>query len=800
MRIENIPNILPKERFHVKNNAVSTPSNNGDTYQTRLSGREIPFGAIYGVKPPKSILDKKMQILQKIETMLSERKKYSHDVVSREVREKYEKELNRFVKKALHSDYSKQDLMDEFQNNPLLQYNIQGFALNLLFRHIEELIPKIQKITDETEKITKERASADKTDYELLGRLHSTLISDDLNLTAAYQKYYGKLSSMTKLSEVHRAYPRINLPPSPQNIAGKKIVNTLPKDVFLKYEELIESGSKDEANQLLNATFETLIKEIAKDSKSDVDFLRTKLLKGTRKAFLSTYHSVKKAHGFASYPEQRKIKHPIISKTDIDLLSIDYDRFVLDVLKKQYLEGKKLSEIKYTEGQLTISPNSLPQEYKFDKPDQKIRTLLKLSEELRKEETNYDNFSNEQFRSRLKHFFNHEIVNSEVVLNRLIEFDSAQFVEGDRLPLIKFLRVLDDLCDNKISIEDAEKIIEKENLRPLGTDSINAAEKEKNLQLLKEEQRKLNEFNKYCKKYDNAIEILFRENLEEVATLCISYKPKTLEESREISDKILKTISENIKDDKIPEPERLAKTLKNMYTFYHNKTFYPDRPQFKKALQFGTMPDGMVNEAKVGQYLTCSELVEKYPASSGFYTGNDNKIFTTIMQKSKNNESAILNLIKFEDYKMLNEKEKLQISTILKHFDINSAEEKEIIQTLVENVYIKTPTHITTALNKEGSLTTESVMTPSAKEAIIKDKPYPICLKYFETFEKSMTRIGPSKEEDGIQVIGTNNKVLRKYYKQEVKIPMEERLYSTQGDYVFDVYRSGLHRQKFSKA
>ena len=44
---------------------------------------------------------------------------------------------------------------------------------------------------------------------------------------------------------------------------------------------------------------------------------------GTRRAFLTNYYNLKKTHGFASYPEQRKIKKPIISQADIDLLSID---------------------------------------------------------------------------------------------------------------------------------------------------------------------------------------------------------------------------------------------------------------------------------------------------------------------------------------------------------------------------------------------------------------------------------------------------------------------------------------------
>ena len=801
MKVEHTPSLYLKVLPQNNSQTISSPIKSVNNVQMKLSGSEIPFCAIHGIKPIKNVLDKKIQILQKIENMLSERQKYSHEVVFKEVREKHDKDIKRLVQKLVLKDYTKSELLnelDQYTSNSSGQ--MKDFTTVFLYRHIDEFAAKVQKIGEEVEQLTQKRKSADTTNYELLSKLHSTLIRDDLNLTAAYRDYYGKLNSMTKLSEVHRAYPRINLPPSPSYNAGKKIVNVFPKDLFLKYEELIQSGAKDEANQLLEAAFDGIAKEIAKDSKVDLAFLRQKLFKGTKKAFLTTYHNIKNTHGFASYPDQKKIKRPILNQSDIDLLSIDYDRFVIHVLKEQYLAGKKLSDIRYVEGSKTINPNSLSPEYKFEKPDEKIKGLLKLAEAIRQEETNYDKFTDEQFRARLKHFSNHEMSNSEILLERIIDFDAAHLVEGDRQPLIKFLRVLDDLCDNKITIKEAEEIVQKENLRPVGTDLINAAEKEKNIQLLKEEQKRINEFNSYCRKYDNAIDSLFRENLEEAATLCISYKPKSLEESREISDNIIKIITESIKDGKITEPEKLDKTIKNMNEFYHYKTYYPNEPLLDKAIKFATNPDGTVNHAKAGQYLTCSDLVEKYPSSSGYFSSTDSNVFTTIMQKSSNREEAVLNLIKFDDYNMLGEKEKIKISTILNHFDIESDSGKSIIESIIENIYINKPTYIKTSLNKDNSIFVDSVMSESAKKAIIEDKPFPACIKYFEAFEKSLTRVGQSKEEDGIQVIGSNNKTLRKLYKQEVKISMDERLYSSQGNYVFDVYKPGLHKLKNTKA
>lgn len=801
MKVEHTPSlyfkVIPQNR---EQNSVSNLIRTNDTVQMKLSGPEIPFGAIHGIKPLKNVLDKKIQILQKIESMLAEKQKSSHEVVFREVRDRHDKDFRRLLSTLIKKDYTKSEFIQEIEQYISPTSDIKDFTVEFLFRHVDEFGAKIKLLGEEVEKEIQKRKLADTADYSLLGKLHSTLIRDNLDLTSAYREYYSRLTSMTKLSEVHKAYPKLNLPPSPVYTAGKKIVNIFPKDLFVKYDELVTSGAKNEASELLEAAFDGILKEISKDSKVDLSFLRQKLFKGTRKAFLTTYHNIKKTHGFASYPEQKKIKRPILNQSDLDLLSIDYDRFVIHVLKEQYLSGKKLSEIRYVEGSRTINPNSLSPEYKFEKPDEKIKNLLKLSEALRKEETNYDKFTDEQFRARIKHFSNHEMANSEILLERLIDFDAAHLVEGDRQPLIRFLRVLDDLCDNKISIEQAEEIVQKENLRPLGTDLINAAEKEKNLQLLKEEQKRLNEFNKYCRKYDNAIESLFRENLEEAATLCISYKPKSLEDSREISDNIIKLITESMEDGKIIEPEKLDKSIKNMNEFYHYKTYYPNNPLLEKAIKFGTMPDGSINTSKAGQYLSCSELVEKYPTSSGYFSATDNNVFTVIMQKSSDRDEAVKNLIKFDDYNMLSEKEKLKISTILNHFDINSDSEKAIIESIIDNIYVNNPTYIKTSLNKENSIFVDSVMSATAKKAIIEDKPFPACLKYFEAFEKSLSRVGQSKEEDGIQVIGSNNKTLRKLYKQEVKIPMDERLYSSQGNYVFDIYKPGLHKAKYTKA
>lgn len=143
----------------------------------------------------------------------------------------------------------------------------------------------------------------------------------------------------------------------------------------------------------------------------------------------------------------------------------------------------------------------------------------------------------------------------------------------------------------------------------------------------------------------------------------------------------------------------------------------------------------------------------------------------------------------------------MKISTILGHFNLdNDATQKPLVEAIVNNFYLKNSTFIDAALNKDQTKFIEAEMTPSAKAAIIKDKKFPLCLEYFELFERAMGKVAQSKEEDGIQAIGANNKSLQKMYKQEVKISKDERLYSSEGNYKFDIYKPGLHKNKNIKA
>jgi len=786
----NIIQSLADKAGICKNPALTTESDNG---YFALSGTEIPFGAIHGIKPKKAdILGDKLKLEQTIANILNNLTKNSIDNIKAEVLKSYEGKLVGVFKRLLHENKymlanglkTKDEFIDDVCEKTKIAWK-----------------PLVAKIGKDVENLYKKRTSADKTDYELVNRLHRAVLSDDMNFDKIYREYYRLLSVITRVSDVHRVFPKLPLPPSAKDNIGKKIAGILDKNFYTEFGMRCSGEEKGGARKYFDAVFDGIIQTIAGKTKTDAGFLKEKLSKSTYDAVLERFRSINDTIGFASYPEKVNIPKNFISKEETSLLSVDYDRFVSDVLKQLYIDGKKLSEIVYREGNIVISPKALGNtDYKFEKPDEKIRALVKQAEQIKKNERNYGVFTSDELKNRLKLYGNSGFANDEELLNRLIEFDSSQFVQGDRAPLIRFLEILDSISDGEFDIKEGVNIIKKENLHPHGTNKLNLAEKEQKIKELKLEQKKNAEFRAYCDKFDRATDLLYSSGLEEPGALISVYRPKSAADSRVVSDKIMQVIARDIQDGKPANNRKLALELKYLNKYYSTELYDSANPFLAAARKYAVLPDGTIDEVKAGHYIAKSEVFAQYPASLSLYEENIRDIISVICTRFQD-EDAVKALIHFDDYRLLPENESLKISNILKYFDIaQNAEMKPVVYEILKNIYLPNTTVIETAITKDKTLVKNSELLPSAKSAIFKDKMYPLCLEYFELFEKALSRAGQSKEDDGIQVIGSNNKALRKLYKQEVKIAKEERLYSTEGDFRFDVYKPGLHRSKVTKA
>lgn len=622
-----------------------------------------------------------------------------------------------------------------------------------------------------------------------------------MNLDNVYKKYYSDLNKLSTLTEVKLIYPKLEIPSSPEEEIAKKIVNTFDKNFVEDFFNKIEDIPGEEAVDILTNAIEEKIGLLSKDSNMDKNFLTKKLLTKTYLQFFIKPKVLGDTMDFSTFPTQAKPIKNIISQDEKKLLQIDYDAYVIDVLKQLYIDGKKLSEISYQEGDTVLKPKAFSNsKYKFEKPNKKIKDIIRKALKIKQSERNYEKFDTEQFQNRLRYYGNSDIAGNEEILERLIDFDSSQFTPEDKEALIPFLRILDDISDGKISQSEGIKLINEQNLKAHGTNKLNQTEKEKFTQELIIERKRKAEFKNYCEQFDNAVDLLYKNKLEEAGTICSAFRPQDNNESKEISNKILQTIQKYAINGEITQSKKLDTEIKALSKYFELKLFDKNNPKLIAAENFTKKSYGFIDEVKAGQYIINKDIVENFPTSLGTFTPEYQGIVSTICQKYSN-EEATAKLIKLNDYMLLPQNERLQITKILELFNISGENnDKTIIDTIVNDIYIKSSTVIKTTLNKDNSLFQDSEILPSAKEAIVKDKKFPLCLEYFEAFERSMTHAGQSKEDDGIQIIGSNNNALRKLYKQEVKISKDERLYSTNGDYKFDVYKPGLHKSKVTKA
>ena len=785
-------NNLIENQYNLHKQTSTKKSEINNNKPTELSGATIPFGAIHGIKPNKlnSTINDKMKLTQVIRVMQDEIKKTNiHEIANELYRSKIQEAKGKGAN-LLMEWFDKHPFGDKDEAVDMVMYKLQDYFVSIAL-WIQEEAPKIQE----------KRLAKDKNDYNLLNKLYTAVANDDMNLDRVYKAYYADLSNLSTLTEVKLNYPKLEIPSTPEDEIAKKIVDTFDRDFV---EDLFDSIDKDSNMSAFN-TLMTAIKEkinqLSKETNIDKDTLTEKLLTKTYLKFLDKSNGLGDTMDFSAFQIQPKSMKNIITPEEKQLLQIDYEAYVIDVLKQLYVDGKKLPEISYKEGDTVLKPKTFSNtKYKIEKPNEKIKDIIRKALKIKQAERNYDKFGTEQLQNRLKYFGNSEIAEDEEVLERLIDFDSSQFTPEDKVDLIKFLRILDDINDGKITKSEGIKLIKSQNLKAHGTNKLNQAEKEKFAQELILERKQNAEFKNYCKQFDSAIDLLYKNKLEEAGTICSAFRPQNNQEAKAISNKILQTVQKHTLDGQITEPKKLDTELKSLSKYFELKLFDNENPKLVAAENFAKKSDGLIDEVKAGQYITNRDIVDNFPTSLGTYTPEYQGIVSTICQKYQK-EEAVAKLIKLNNYMLLPKNERLQITKILEQFDMSGEKnDKAIIDKIVNDIYSKNSTVIKTALNKDNSLFQDSEILPSAKEAIIKDKKFPLCLEYFEAFERSMTHAGQSKEDDGIQIIGSNNNALRKIYKQEVKISKDERLYSTNGDYKFDIYKPGLHKNKVTKA
>lgn len=691
---------------------------------------------------------------------------YERHVISQMMRK--QKELDTIIQET--------EVLGKLKNISDIQKVEQLFALKKRFRNIQNNLTKIKPF-EPPKPIDKS------IDTNLIRKFKTAIQDDNYNLDKVYIDYYSDLNGIKKVEQLPNKYPKLKVPQKAEDVIAEKVIATFTRDFYEKLDKLMIPHNEEKVFNFCNKK----IMDTLAISTKEPEKVYNKAFEAIITHILQKYQSLIKTDSFSTIPEFRKNKTAQITDTDLKLLSVDYDDFVLTVLRKQHLENKKLNEITYTDGNITIPIASLKENYyKFEKTPEKIKAMIKSAKQIQAAKRDYEHFNNEKLKERLNYYTNQEIGNNEDIFNLIVAFDSCNFGEEDKKALIKFLQTLDDVKDGKISEVSAVEYLKKLDIRPKETEKLNEIEKQKVIQTLRLQQKKSAELDFLKSKFDEAMNKLYLHNMSDTAAKCSKYRPDNLEtETIENAEFIINlTNPEHIQD-----KDYIKNKIKTWDTYNYYKTNDSASPIFTKARIFANNDDGSIDVDKAGRYLINSEIVMNFPQSLEYM---ENKNFIEeIINRAETQEDAVIYLCKYDEY---NESDKYTKSHLLNFIDIFNLKdnvEKFIMKNIIENNYTKIDT--TSLVELKDNNTVEATISAKAKQEILAKYKFPVCIELMEDFEKALTVIASDKGTAGIKKINRNNKSME--YKMELKIKNhDDRLLASERDYYFDVYSDkGLH-------
>ena len=777
-------------KIHISNKSIEKNSTEINTQKISEHGKisNVPFKAIYGVKNKKIDIEvEKNKILKQINTVLET---YTEEIDFEQFflmqlieTVKFEQRKNEKLLKLI-------DKIEELHDNRTFTPKQKLDIANALKK--EYVLIKNSKLTiaQPPKKTDKEY----KTDYALYNKFKSALIENNFNLEKVYTNHYSKLEQIKTIEELKQAYPHIKIPQKPEIIIAEKITNTLTRDFYENLDEYYHNGDNDGIVNLFNNKLAPIIYEIAGFYEIDVIDFSKKITETLTDYVTQKYANLLNNDNFSSIPQARKIKKPIISENDVKLLYVDYDKFVLNIIKEQYLNKEKLNNIIYEENDIKIQAGTLKEPaYKFDKVQDKIKSIINLANELKKAQRNYAFYTQNDFKKRLDFYANNQIANNEKIYERIIDFYTCNFEKEDIEPLILFLKELDALYDEENTENNVEIIIKKNNLYPRGTQQKDEIKNKEIAQKFKIEQQKNFELKTLKEKFDEALNTLYANNLNNIAFICSKYRPESLNiNERNNYEFIINTINSFVEENTINITNKtlLSAKILRFDTYNNYKINNKETPLFINSLKFAKDENGNINTDKAGQYIINAGIIENYPKSVEYFK-NPN-LLHKIMEKSENNEQAIEYLCKLDNYNNLTSLEKTYLSKILNTLNIRDNVEKSLIKIIIDTEYAQTNTSKELPINEANETRTVTI-DKKAKQEIIEKYKFPTCIEYLEGFEEAITHLSTEKGNSGVKLTSRNNEKLK--YKMEVKLAKEnDRLFSSKNDFCFDIFSPiGLH-------
>ena len=763
---------------------VSAPKSSADNdLPTLPNGLPNTYPAVYFTGKINNITDEKTNLLRQLDEILKEDIHDDEEINEAEFKFKAFKVLIS-MKKQLDNLYAEAELIWQDRiMNPQQKYSrvkqIQNEAKRMqkLFESGTFFVIKQNKYVED-----------EKTDYVLVNKFKSAVSDENFDLKKVFADYYKPLNNITSLKELKKKYPKIHIPQRPEDVIARKLENTITRDFYEDLYDAFEENDKNKAKELLSSKVMQLLNDNIKiKSEEEKDNAYKKLIGPTLKAITVKYHKLHNTGSFTSVPEFRKKNKNLLSENDIKLLGINYDDFVLTVLKEQYKNLKKPNEIVYTKDGKTIKVSSLKEsEYKFDKIPNRILRLMKDAQEVRTTQRDYKNYTKDNFRKKLE-FYAGKFDNSEILLNAIVQFDSCMFEKDDIDMLIKFLQAADKVWDGEKTVKEFEEYVFFNSIKPVHTERMNALEQQQRLDAMKAEGKKLSALHNIQEDFDSYMNILYANNLNYLAELCSKYKPESLDDRQiELANILTGVIGKNVQGQNIKNKEKIENQIVRITNYFGYATSTPDSEVLKKAQNYSRGKDGIIDIEKAGKYLLNFEFIQNYPQSLNFAS---NKEIAKRIVENANKEKAVEYLCKYDDYCDLTPNEKTKISNILNIFDIKNSTEKSVLKTIIEEDYITTETSSIAKLTEDGSKKAKTTMGKNAKSQIYDHYKFPKCLVYFDAFEDALTHFAANKNSAGIKkVIGTKDT-------NELKIKgHDDRLIAYNNTYYFDEFSiNGLH-------
>ncbi|MBR6127268.1 hypothetical protein IKQ21_06240 [bacterium] len=620
------------------------------------------------------------------------------------------------------------------------------------------------------------------TDFLLINKFKSAISDDNFNLKKVFLKHYEPLNNIKTIEELNEQFPSIDTPLRPEFVTAKKIAQNLTKEFYLTLDEFHQNGDENGAKEYMKKVFmDILSNAFGKHLYTFDEPTAARIVEAVGDAIITRYESLAEKNMLDSLPIKIKQKTPIISENDIALLKVDYDDFVLSVIRDIYLNFKKPNDIIYSKDNNTIKVAKIKDNpYKFEKLDETLKRFISDSETIKNFQREYHRYSDEELRNRIL-FITDRMGNNERLLEKLVEFDSCMFTNEDKQQLHILFRKLDSVFDEDKTLEQVMQEIAEEDIRPHGTAKINEAERNKAYTRLKEEQRAASKLRAILKNFDDAINVLYINNLNYAAEIASEYRPKSLEGISDGYKFIIDTIMHHTnKNLEITEKNTIQREI--LYWDKYNEQKNDTSELLEKAKKFATNENGTINEIKAGGYLFNHGVVSAYPE-----TGEYNKEILELIMKNfgENKEKAVKYLCKYDEYKTLCEKHGQKIGNLTKIFNSQDSDDKILLKHIIKKDYITSDTSATAAMGKNNSVKT--TISAKAKQEIYDYYRFPKCIEFYEAFENAMTIFASKKSSAGIKNLGRNNNSLTDIIELKI-LGYDDRLVSYDGTYYFNEF------------